>query len=263
MLPYFLERHRLNFHRTCVLLVAIKMSTAKARRKTPEEWYYQRVAWKASKDEPEECIVYAVLVEFLLRHKHPPYRFILYPQMSLKWHPNRPQDARQEITDLGLVIFTQDGYRLRCGVEAKRATLVMDQLPDAHLIINNPQVQAAFDVALIQAMDQAKAAFKNNYCFNHGQPVYWMVVVGPYWTPVQFGPFSDSDLTIRGHKTSPSEDFTARVEFESWREQGPFKLSELYCFNSQASYDRIEAILSETDAAAQPFLNQMMNLKDH
>lgn len=222
-----------------------------------EAQYYLNVAWKASRDEPEECIVYAVLVEFLLRHKRPPFRFILYPQMSLKWKPKEPRDSRQEITDLGLVIFTQDGHKLRCGVEAKRATPVMAELPDANYIIEIYQVRDAFRMAKAQAINQAKAAFKNKYCFDRKRPIHWMLVVGPYWTPAQLGPFSKVDLTVRSHKTSSSEDFGAKMKLEILGKQPPPVLEELYCFNSQSSYDRIEKILKETDEAAQPFIDKM------
>ena len=255
MLPCLFERHRLNFHRTCVLLVSIhQMSTV-----TNKQRYYQKVAWKASRNEPDESIVYAVLVEFLVLHKNPPFRFIIYPQMSLKWQPSIPQDTREEIADLGLVIFTQDSFKIRCGVEAKRATLIMDQLPDARYLINNMQVIAAFRLAFSQAMDQAKAAFKNDYIFDRTQPVYWMLVVGPYWTATQFGPFSDAELTVRTHKKLSSEDFLEWVSLNTKIEEEPFELQELFCFNTQASSDRIEEILQATDAAANSITTLMMN----
>ena len=224
-----------------------------------QDMYYLRVAWKASRDQPDESVVYAVLVEFLFRHKNPPCRFILYPQMSLKWKPDVPQDPRQEITDIGLVLFTRNGYKLRCGVEAKRATPVMAELPDANHIIDNFEVQWAFRVAWYQAMDQAKAAFKNDYCFDRKEPIRWILVVGPYWTPILLGPFSQADLTVRSHKPSSSEDFIARVKIEVLLTQQPPELEELYCFNSASSYDRIEEILKETDDAARPFINQMLS----
>ena len=223
-----------------------------------QQMYYLKVAWKASRDQPEESVVYAV-VEFMLRHKNPPCRFILYPQMSLKWKPNNPLDTRQEITDLSLVIFTQNGYKIRCGVEAKRATSIMAQLPDANYIIHNPQVQEAFCLAKDQAMDQAKAAFKNNYCFDRKKPIRWILVVGPYWTPILLGPFSQADLTVRSHKPSPSEDFRARIKIDVVLTQPPPELEELYCFNSESSYDCLEAILKETDNAAKPYIDQMLS----
>lgn len=221
--------------------------------------YYTNVAWKAARDSGES-IVYAVLIEFLVRHKNPPCRFVLYPQMSLKWKPNNPQDTRQEITDLGLVMFTRNSYKLRCGVEAKRATPIMAELPDARYIKRNLEVQETFHLALDQATDQAKAAFKNEYFFDPKLPTYWMLVVGPYWTPVQLGPFSEADLTVRSHKKSESEDFMARMKLELSKQ--PFELNELYCFNSPSSYDRIEGILKVTDSAAQPLIDRILGRLD-
>lgn len=60
-----------------------------------------------------------------------------------------PHDSRQEITDLGLVIFSPDAYKLRCGVEAKLAIPITDELSDAKYIVGNFQVRVAMD----QAMD--------------------------------------------------------------------------------------------------------------
>lgn len=180
--------------------------------------------------------------------------------MSLKWKPNNPQDKRQEITDLGLVIFTRNSYKLRCGVEAKRATPIMAELPDARYIKRNLEVQETFRLAMDQATDQAKAAFKNKYFFDPKLPTYWMLVVGPYWTPVQLGPFSEVDLTVRSHKKSDSEDFIARMKLEL--SEQPFELNELYCFNSPSSYDRIEGILKVTDGAAQPLIDGILGRLD-
>ena len=220
--------------------------------------YYTKVAWKAAMDSPRECIVYAVLVEFLVRHKNPPYRFILYPQMSLKWKPGVVEDPRHEITDLGLVIFTRNGYKLRCGVEAKRAAPIMAELPDAKYLIGNLVVRNIFILARYQAMDQAKAAFKNDFCFNPKQPIHWMLVVGPYWTPIQLGPYSEAELTVRSHKKSSTEDFRARINLDLLEKRTPFELKELHCLNSPSSYDRIEEILEETDGAARPFIDGIL-----
>jgi hypothetical protein len=216
--------------------------------------YYQGVALKAAAD-PRESIVYAVLIEFLALHKDPPWRFILYPQMSLKWKPQDPQDLRQEITDLGIINITPEAFKLRCGVEAKHATPIMAQLPNAKYIQHNLEVRDAFFAAYCQAADQAKAAFKNNYCLDSEHPIDWMLVVGPYWTPVELGPFSEAQLTVRTHKQSSSEDFEGRLDLELFLEQPPPELLELYCFNSQSSFERIEEILNETAAAAEPLIN--------
>ena len=66
---------------------------------------------------------------------------------------------------------------------------------------------------------------------------------------------------LRSYKTS-SEDFVARVKLEWVRQMIPFELEELYCFNSPSSYDRIEGILKETDAVAQPIIDAMLGRLD-
>jgi len=49
-------------------------------------------------------------------------RLAIYPQMNLKW---KPQDARDRRSGFGLRNFTLPAtiptFKLRCGVEAKRA----------------------------------------------------------------------------------------------------------------------------------------------
>lgn len=137
----------------------------------------------------------------------------------------------------------------------------MAKLPDANYIIHRPEIRGAFVIAKGQAMDQAKAAFKNNYCFNPRHSIHWMLVVGPYWTPVKLGPFSQAELTVRSHKKSDSEDLAARLKLEVLQSEY-FELGELYCFNSTSSYDHIEGILRETDVVAQPFINGILGRLD-
>jgi hypothetical protein len=52
---------------------------------------------------PKEGVTYAVICEFLLEHKDPQDRFILFPQMLL---PTRPNDNRAEIADFGIGNFS-------------------------------------------------------------------------------------------------------------------------------------------------------------
>jgi hypothetical protein len=104
------------------------------------------------------------------------------------------------------------------------------ELPDPKFIIDKFEVKFAFLLASSQATDQAKAAFKNNYCFNPKGPIHWMLVVGPYWTPVQLGPFNEPELTVRSHKKSSSEDFLAKAKLDHRMEQPAPELDELYFF---------------------------------
>jgi hypothetical protein len=64
----------------------------------------------------------------------------------------------------------------------------MKGLPPPSSIIDNAEVKAAFHTLYFQAQDQAKAAIKGQYPLL-GDTVQWILVVGPYWVPVVFGPF--------------------------------------------------------------------------
>jgi hypothetical protein len=101
------------------------MSNNQSQEEQAREWahYYGRISLKAAND--RESNVYPVIVEFLLRHKFPPYRFILSPQISFKWKPEDPTDQREEVANLGAILFTRNSCKLRFGVEAKRATTIM------------------------------------------------------------------------------------------------------------------------------------------
>ena len=231
---------------------------------TERATYYRQVSRTASNGpNPREDAVYPVVCEFLSVHKNPPYRFVLYPQMSLKWKPEDPPDKRQEVTDFGVVNFTPNAYKLRCGIEVKRAIDIMANLPDARYIKNREDVKDVFHAAKIQAMDQAKAAFKNNYCFDSNKPIHWMLVVGPYWAPTQFGPFSEPELTVRSHKNSSSEDFEARMDLYVENCEPAPELKLLYRFDCRDSFDHIEQILEDTDSSACPLIRGILGRVCH
>jgi hypothetical protein len=222
--------------------------------------YFGNLTWRAggNPNYSREDILYGVVTEFLSLHKTPLQRFSLWPQMSFRWKPGHPSDKRGEVTDFGLVNFTRDTFKLRCGVEVKRPISLMAEMPPAADIKDLDEVKDSFFAVRLQAEDQAKAAFKNGYPFNSARPIYWILVVGPYWTPIQLGPFSPADLTVRSHKTSSSEDFMARVKIEEFKLQPRPNVPELYRFDSGMSYRRLEEILKETDDAAAPFIDQML-----
>ena len=86
----------------------------------------------ASGDLPKEDIIYALICEFLLQHKVPHDRFLLFPQISLRWKPNQPSDLRAEIADFGIgnASLQKPYFKLRVGAEAKRSVHeVMRTLP--------------------------------------------------------------------------------------------------------------------------------------
>ena len=90
--------------------------------------YRRNLAKKAVAGLPVEDIVYAVFVDIIALHKTPHARFTIYPQMSLKWKPADAKDRRSEVPDMGIGNFTAPGFnppfKLRCGVEAKRAIYI-------------------------------------------------------------------------------------------------------------------------------------------
>ena len=172
--------------------------------------YLTNISRKAVDNDPKEDLAYAAFVEFLGQHKTPSERFVIFSQMSLKWKPYIKEDRRLEIPDLGVGNFTTVGatppFKLRFGVEAKRAIAEMEGLPPASSLIDIDEVRVAFHRLYFQAQDQAKAAIKGQYPLLGGT-VQWILLIGPYWVPVMFGPFTEAELTVRAHKKeSPSGD---------------------------------------------------------
>ena len=218
----------------------------------------------------DEATIYGVFTEFVMYHNPQSQRFILSPQLNLKWNPDdevdgqivHNNDQRAEIPDFGIGHFTLPGlnppFKLRCGVEAKRATEEMALLPAPDSLINNPKVIWAFHSLYYQAMDQAKAAYKNNYPLRADarDGVYWILLVGPYWTVEKFGPFTRGELGVRAKKKSDSGDYEETTKL--WNEMAKTRqLSKLYILNSDESSRRLEEIFNSTHQVAQPYINAM------
>ncbi|KAI9453196.1 hypothetical protein HD554DRAFT_2043438 [Boletus coccyginus] len=204
---------------------------------TSEQTYQRKLAEKAVTGLPSGGVVYAVFTEFatLRQQRH---RFIIYPQMSLKWNPEDQQGRRSEV---GLGNFTLPGshpnFKLRCGVEAK-------------------DLRNHFHTLSFQAEDQAKAAYKNKYPLSDSG-VQWILLAGPYWTPKTFGPFSEAKSSVRALKISGSGDFEVTTEFVDRMQRTPSELDELYLPGTQESFNQLEEIIASTDQLAQPFMEAM------
>jgi len=226
--------------------------------------YMRNISRKAVDDTPKEDVVYAVFVEFLGPHKTPLERFVIYSQLSLKWKPDVKEDRCSEIPDLGVGNFAVGAmppFKLRFGVEEKRAIEEMRGLPPPSSMINNNAVRFAFHSLYFQAQDQAKAAIKGQYPLLGGT-VQWILLIGPYWVPVVFGPFAEAELTVRAHKKeSPSGDWLAQVSLNRERDGSPRPLPELNLLCDDSSFARLEQIISATDAHAQPLVNALMACK--
>jgi hypothetical protein len=211
---------------------------------------------------PKENIIYAVICEFLLQHKIPSDRFVLYPQISLPWKPGNQQDRRAEVPDfcLGHFMLQAPYFKLRIGVEAKRRLRdIMAGLPEPSTIDHNRSVMAAFHALYYQGEDQAKAAVKG------GQTLYgvsgtlpYLLFVGPYWTFVQYGPFAGNELEIRTHKASNSGEYTDKFD-AAIRLAAPPSWRRLYLLGTAESYQQLESIISSTDGAANNLIAQARN----
>jgi hypothetical protein len=206
---------------------------------------------------PEEHTVYGIFIDFMIPHKTPSTRFTLSPQLSLKWWPEDEQDQRKEIPDFGIGIFTKRGehprFKLRCGVEIKRAIEEMTSLPSPDSLINDPGTLIVFHTLYFQAQDQAKAAYKNR-CPLSEDGIDWLLVVGPYWTPVTFGPFSDAEVSVRAYKLSDSGDHVAMSKVLAALRRNPRRLQELYILNSDKSFRRLGQIFRSTDHLPEPYI---------
>lgn len=225
-----------------------------------EEKFMKNLARIAVTGRPREDIVYGVFSDFVILHKIPLTRFTIYPQMSLKWKPGDESDWRCEVPDIGIGNFALPGalpsFKLRCGVEVKRPIHKMISLPTPHSLIRDRDVLAAFHSLYFQAEDQAKAAYKNDYPLRH-DGIHWILLIGPYWTPQLFGPFSEAENPVRAHKASDSADYDELVKVLDAMHGEPRQLHELYLLNTNESFARLEQILASTDQLAQPYINAL------
>jgi hypothetical protein len=202
---------------------------------------------------PLEDITYPTITEFLLEHKITHFRFVIFPQMSVKWKPLAQQDHRKEVPDIGVGHFCHDPpfFKLRFGVEAKRILPTLTHLPEPSQIESMTAVKAAFHLLWFQGEDQAKAFVKNHY--NLEGRIRYLLFVGPYWTLIEYGPFSEAQLTVRSHKVSRSGDWFETVRLEARMQQAPKQL-ELYLLGTDASYRKLSELFAVTDIPAIPML---------
>jgi hypothetical protein len=199
---------------------------------------------------PTEDITYPIISEFLLEHKDPQDRFVIYPQLSLRWKPDSMQDNRAEVPDFGLGNFSlQEPYfKLRIGVEVKRSLRVMSSLPNPSEIDNDIDVMSSFHKLYFQGEDQAKAAIKGGVTF--GRTVPYLLFIGPYWTSVVYGNFTPGQLEVRTHKPSGSGEFKEAAKAVRRLSANPIH-RKLLLLGTRESADELGRIISSTDRAAE------------
>jgi len=158
--------------------------------------------------------------------------FAVYSQMNLKWKLQDIWDQRSEVPDFGLGNFTLPAtipnFKLYCSIEAKCAIERMTSLLSANAIKSDSDVESMFHSLFFQAQNQVKAVYKNGYPLS-SNGVQWILLVGPYWMPKKFSPFSEAESTVHAHKVSGSSDFRSCQPTS-----GPaFMITELYLLISK------------------------------
>lgn len=188
---------------------------------------------------------------------------MLFPQLRLKWRPDLPKDRRVEVPDFAVGIFTIPGatpsLKLRFGVEVKRASTGMETLPHPSTLLADEKVISTFSRLETQARNQAKAAMKNDFPIS-GNTVDWILLVGPYWKPITFGPFTGPELDIRGNRPSPEDDWletTREVRRVAASESDAKPMSELFRLCDQDSFNRLETLLNSTRDQVQVYIDAM------
>jgi len=124
-------------------------------------------------------------------------------------------------------------------------TSMMADLPPTNIVEDDDEVRFALHTAYYQAEDQAKAAMRGDHAPRQ-RPMDYFLFVGPYWTHVTVGPFSEAQLTIRTHKPSGSGDFRETVlaaqrlnAVPSWR--------KLFLLGTAESAIKMESVITSTD----------------
>lgn len=203
---------------------------------------------------PIEAWTYPVISEFLLEHKVPNNRFVLYPQISLRWRPGR-RDRRAEVPDFALVDvgLRAPNCKVRVGAEAKRCINIMRSLPAPETLEVNEEVKEAFKRLFFQGEDQAKAAFKNKATYSNTIP--YLLFIGPYWTHVEYGSFNEAQLTVRTLKPSSSSDWL-ESQRSARRLAGDPPRRPLFLLGTTTSAAELEKIIAATDGEAEAFRNE-------
>jgi hypothetical protein len=119
-------------------------------------------------------------------------------------------DHRDVLGDLGRSIYmfrkprqgigrlTRTSAQLLGGYQAKAAMELMRELPPPTVVKQDKKFQDIVNRMIKRAEDKAKAAFKNK-TFPQDATVKWIILIGPYFLIVPFGPFTDTEL----HTCSP------------------------------------------------------------
>ena len=124
----------------------------------------------------------------------------------------------------------------------------MVSLPEPETIQTNLEVMTVFHTLFYQREDQAKAAIKGNMTFSMTMP--YLLFSGPYWTSVQYGPFTSAQMTVHTHKPSDSADFVETTKAAHRLAMAPVQ-RHLFLLGTPESAEELERVIASMDGIAQ------------
>ena len=209
-----------------------------------DQEYLLEMVQKSVLGTPTEYDAYGVITEAFFLHKKPRNRYTLFPQLYIPWKPSMP-DPRGILPDFGIGRYYEQPphIRLQGGVEVKRATTFMIQLPPPGIVARDENVKIILHTSQFQAADQAKAAVKGGLLPN--TQLLWLMFIGPYFTTLEFGPFSAQQLITRSHKPNPSGDFSETLDIMMKKDADPI-VYDLYLLGTPAAAEKLEFFINYT-----------------
>ena len=195
--------------------------------------------------DPTEYDAYGLITEAFILHKQPRNRYTIFPQFFIAWHPKNITDSRGNVPDFVLGRYSEfpPHVRLQGGAEVKKATPRMIQLPPTKVISEDRDVQNTFHSCQFQARDQAKAAVKGGHLPN--KRLLWLMFIGPYFTILELGPFTNDQLITRSHKPNASGDFLQALIIELEKEVEPLE-RDVYLLGTPEAAEKLEYFITTT-----------------
>jgi len=222
------------------LLLALTLMTSQSDRA-----YLLQMAQNSVLGTPTEFDTYGIITEAFILHKQPRDRYTIFPQLFIPWKPAAVADSRGSLPDFGLGRYynVPPYIRLQGGVEVKKATQSMIDLPPPSILAEEEDIKNTLHVCQFQAIDQAKAAVKGGLLPN--AKLLWLMFVGPYFTILNIGPFSNDQLITRTHKQNPSGDFRASLAI-AWQKAAQPITRDLYLLGTPDAAAKLEFFITST-----------------
>lgn len=195
---------------------------------------------------PTEYDAYGLITEAFILHKQPRDRYTIFPQLFIPWHPKNTTDGRGDIPDFGLGRYSEfpPHIRLQGCAEVQRATPLMIKLPPTNVISKDSDIQNTFHICQFQARrDQAKAAVKGGHLPN--EQLLWLMFIGPYFTILEFGPFTNDQLITRTHKPNASGDFFQALNIKAEKDSVPVE-RDVYLLGTPEAAAKLEIFITTT-----------------